>query len=233
MNLSEKWILSQAGPGAASAPSTPPAPLRAARLSAFTLVEVMFSVVIVGVLVVALYSALASAVPMVRSGMENERVTQILSEKLDTIRLYNWTQITNLDRFVPTNFIALRDPLQPDSAPYYTGTIAIAEAPITEGYRSNLLQVMVRVNWVSGSRPQSRILRCIHGQVFRRRLDAPEGLLSATRRGDRVRAHRGSHDRQGNTPSEPAIALARFRQYEISQRQSSQRCRFVHLRSDS
>jgi len=121
--------------------------------------EVLFSVVIVGVLVVALYSALASAVPMVRSGQESERVTQILSEKLDTIRLYNWTQITNLNCFLPTNFVAVRDPLMTNSALYYTGTIAVAEAPIEEGYRSNLLQVTVQVDWVSGSRPQSRTMK--------------------------------------------------------------------------
>ena len=124
------------------------------RGTAFTLMEVLFSVVIVGVLIIALYSAMASAIPMVRACQENERVTQILSEKLDTIRLYNWIQITN--RFVPTNFLVGIEPLLPNSTPYYTGTISIVEAPIPEGYRSNLLQVTVKVDWVSGSRPQSQ-----------------------------------------------------------------------------
>lgn len=124
--------------------------------TAFTLVEVLFSVVIVGVLVVALYSALASAVPMVRSCQENEIVTQILSEKLDTVRLYNWTQVTNIGKFVPTNFVVGIDPLKTNSTPYYTGRISIIQAPIDESYRSNLLQVTVTVDWVSGSRPQSQ-----------------------------------------------------------------------------
>jgi prepilin-type N-terminal cleavage/methylation domain-containing protein len=132
-------------------------PVLPRRVRAFSLIEVMFGVVIVGVLVVALYSALASAVPMVRSCQENEHVTQILSEKLDTIRLYNWIQLTNrTDAFLPTNFIVGIEPMDPNSMPYYTGTISIAQAPITETYRSNLLQVTVRVDWVSGSRPQSQ-----------------------------------------------------------------------------
>jgi prepilin-type N-terminal cleavage/methylation domain-containing protein len=128
---------------------------QARNLTAFSLIEVLFSVVIVGVLVVALYSALASAIPMVRSCQENETVTQILSEKLDTIRLYNWTQI-NDNRFLPTNFVAGKDPLNTNSTAYYKGTISIVEAPISEGYRSNLLQVTVKVDWLSGWRPQSQ-----------------------------------------------------------------------------
>lgn len=122
--------------------------------AAFTLIEVLVSVVIVGVLIIALYSALASAIPMVRSCQENERVTQILSEKLDTIRLYNWNQVRS--KFVPTNFVVGIDPLLTNSTPYYTGTISIVTAPISEVYQSNLLQVTVKVDWVSGSRPQTQ-----------------------------------------------------------------------------
>ncbi len=116
----------------------------------------MFSVVIVGILVIALYSALASAIPMVRSCQENEIVTQILSEKLDTVRLYNWNQINSLGRFMPSNFVVGIDPLNPNSSNYYTGTISVVTAPISETYRDNLLQVSVKVDWVSGSRPQSQ-----------------------------------------------------------------------------
>jgi hypothetical protein len=124
--------------------------------TAFSLMEVMFSVVIVGVLVIALYSALASAIPMVRSCQENEIVTQILSEKLDTIRLYNWKQLSQAGKFIPTNFIIGIDPLKTNSTSYYTGNISIVEAPIGENYAKNLLQVTVKVDWVSGKRPQSQ-----------------------------------------------------------------------------
>jgi prepilin-type N-terminal cleavage/methylation domain-containing protein len=130
------------------------APPLAKSRAGFTLVEVLFSVVVVGVLVMALYGALASSISMVRSCQENERVTQILSDKLDTIRLYNWEQITN--GFVPRDFVVNLDPLVTNSPAYYTGRIAIIRAPISEHYRSNLLEVTVSVNWVSGNRPQNR-----------------------------------------------------------------------------
>ena len=123
----------------------------------FTLVEVMFAAAIVGGLVVALYAALGSSVPMLQAIQENEQVTQILSEKMDVVRLYNWPQITNrAEPFVPTAFIVGVEPWNTNSRPYYTGTISIAQAPITESYRSNLLQVIVRVDWVCNNRPQSQ-----------------------------------------------------------------------------
>ena len=154
VHLSEKSIPSRDLRVSGSlSPPNPALPCTVFR-SAFTLVEVLFSVVIVGVLVVALYSALASAIPMVRSCQENERVTQILTEKLDTIRLYNWNQIRG--PFVQTNFVIGIEPLLTNSTPYYTGTISIVTAPIPEGYRANLLQVTVKVDWVSGKRPQSQ-----------------------------------------------------------------------------
>jgi hypothetical protein len=106
------------------------------------------------VLIVGLYGALANSVSLVKACQENEQVTQILSEKLDTVRLYNWTQFNT--NFMPGKFTVGVDPSVPTSRPYYTGTISIAQAPIDEAYKSNLLQVTVRVDWVSGSRPQSR-----------------------------------------------------------------------------
>lgn len=110
---------------------------------------------VVAILIIALYNAIASSANMVRSCQENETVTQILSDKLDTIRLYNWTQIES-GSFVPNKFIVGIDPSVSNSMPYYTGTITIAQAPLTEVYRSNLLQVTVSVDWVSGERPQNR-----------------------------------------------------------------------------
>lgn len=112
---------------------------------------------IVGFLIVALYTAIAYAVSLVRTCQENETVTQILSEKLDTVRLYNWTQITN-GRFVQTNFTVGIDPQRTNSTPYYTGRVSIARAvyPMDRYYSSNLMQVTVTVDWMSGDRLQSR-----------------------------------------------------------------------------
>ena len=119
------------------------------------MIEVVFAMAIVGILVVALYGAIAASTSWVRLCQENETVTQIMSEKLETIRLYNWDQI-NSNGFVQTSFTVGIDPLQVNSAPYYTGTVVIAQQPVAESYKTSLAKVTVNVAWQSGSRPQSR-----------------------------------------------------------------------------
>jgi prepilin-type N-terminal cleavage/methylation domain-containing protein len=138
------------------APARTAAPRRSLYSSAaFTLVEVMFAMVIVGFLVVALYAAIATSASWVRLCQENEAATQILSEKLDTIRLYNWDQIRS-NGFIQTNFTVGIDPIQTNNTPYYTGTVAIVTNAITETYKTGLVQVTVKLDWVSGNRPQTR-----------------------------------------------------------------------------
>jgi prepilin-type N-terminal cleavage/methylation domain-containing protein len=131
-------------------------PLRPrARRSAFSLVEVLFAVAIIGVLVTALYAAIGTATSWMRVCQENETATQIMSEKLDTIRLYNWDQITKSNGFLLTNFTVGIDPLT-NSTPYYTGTLSWSQAPISETYASSLLLMTVKLTWVSGGRLQIR-----------------------------------------------------------------------------
>jgi prepilin-type N-terminal cleavage/methylation domain-containing protein len=125
------------------------------RRNAFTMVEVLIAMGVVGILIVALYTAIAGSASMVRNCQDNERVTQILSDKLDTIRLYNWTQIQS-GTFIPTNFVLGIDPAVTNSTPYYTGTVSLVQQPVSESYGANMVQVTVSVNWVSGSRPQQR-----------------------------------------------------------------------------
>ena len=128
---------------------------RRALRDGFSLLEVLFAMAIVGTLVVALYAAIGTATNWVRLCQENERVTQIMSEKMDTIRLYNWDQV-NSNGFIATNFIVGIDPLNTNSTPYYTGTVTIARNPVTEPYGTNLVQVTVEMSWLSGRLAQHR-----------------------------------------------------------------------------
>jgi type II secretory pathway pseudopilin PulG len=139
-----------------------PVPVRRRWATAFTLIEITFSVAIVSILIVGLYTAIATCVSWVEACQQNQRVTQILTEKLDTIRLYNWDQI-NSNGFVATNFTLPFDPIRSNSIAYYTGSVAIAMAPspLDQLYSSNLLRVIVRVDWVSGSRLQSRSMETL------------------------------------------------------------------------
>ncbi len=110
---------------------------------------------ILGLVVVGIYAAITTNVALVQLCRENQSVTQILTEKLDTIRLYNWSQI-NSNGFIPTSFTLALDPSSTNSRPYYTGTVTIAAAPLTEPYAAEVRLVTVRLDWLSGRRPQTR-----------------------------------------------------------------------------
>jgi hypothetical protein len=127
--------------------ATPPGKARAA----FSTVEVLMAVLVCGLVFVSLYAGFSSGFSLVQLTRENLRATQILEEKMETIRLYRWDQITD-SSFIPTNFVDVFYPVATQSTTglSFTGTVTIASAPITEYYGDDLLQVTVDLRWVSG-----------------------------------------------------------------------------------
>jgi prepilin-type N-terminal cleavage/methylation domain-containing protein len=115
-----------------------------------TLVEVVIALSIAGIVAVSLYAGLARSFNAVQSARHRLRATQILTEKLDVIRLYNWTQITN--GFIPQSFTEYYEPVADTNAwgIVYTGSIAITNAPVHSAYTNTMRKAVVRVNWVSG-----------------------------------------------------------------------------------
>lgn len=104
---------------------------------------------ILGLVVVALFAGITMCFSTVQLSRENVRATQILQDKMESIRLYNWDQI-NTSGFVPASFV---EPHYPggstNSGVYYTGTMKIEPAPITESYSNDLRSVTVAINWTS------------------------------------------------------------------------------------
>ncbi len=118
---------------------------------------------IIGVLFTALYAGIATSTSWVRVCQENEVATQILSEKLDTIRLYNWDQIRS-NGFIATTFTAASDPLATNGTAYYTGRVSIVTNPVAEPYGPSLVKVTVNVDWYSGNRMQTRSMSTLVSQ---------------------------------------------------------------------
>ncbi len=118
---------------------------------AFTLVEVLVTVAIVGTSFVSLYSGISMGFAIVNVSRENLRAVQVLQEKVETIRLYNWDQI-NSNGFIPTTFC---EPFYPkggtNSGLVYNGTVVVTNAPISETYRNDLRLVVLNVSWTSGN----------------------------------------------------------------------------------
>jgi hypothetical protein len=81
---------------------------------------------------------------------ENQRATQIVLEKVETIRLYSWDQV-NSNGFVPSTFTDVYDPQAPagNRGVTYNGSVLITNFPSGVSYSPNLRQFTVSLQWTN------------------------------------------------------------------------------------
>jgi type II secretory pathway pseudopilin PulG len=119
------------------------------RLSAFTLAEILVAVLIVGIVSVSLFACFSQGFAAMEASRENLRATQILLQKVETIRLCTWSQLTNM------TFTAYYDPNSANtnaSGVIYTGTVttnAASDIPNTAAYKTNICIVNVSLVWTN------------------------------------------------------------------------------------
>lgn len=116
-----------------------------------TLPETMIATGILALSIAGILGAIFSGFLIVERVRENQRATQIILEKVETIRLYSWPQI-NSSGFIPTSFTATYNPLAGTNSQgiTYKGTFSIAPFPHTSAdYSDKMRQVTVTLSWVS------------------------------------------------------------------------------------
>ena len=128
------------------------------RQSAYTLPEVMMGILIMSIMFVTLYTGFTQGFGVVQASRENLRATQILLDKMETIRLYDWDQLNN--NFIPPGFIANYDVTMAstNAGVLYYGTVSIDPADTGTSYSDDLKLVTVRLNWKTGQIARSRDL---------------------------------------------------------------------------
>jgi type II secretory pathway pseudopilin PulG len=130
------------------------------RHAAFTIVEVMVGVVILGLAIVSLFALLSGGFAMVRFNRDNLRATQIMLNRVEGLRLYNWEQLTT--GMVPTNFSEYYYPLgttNSNQGTLFSGRVDIANAVQSPSstYSSTMMRsVTVRITWSSGKLQHTR-----------------------------------------------------------------------------
>ena len=123
---------------------------------AFTLMEVMLAVVIVGVEFVSLYVAISQGFAVVQSARENLRATQIMQEQVEIIRVLDWDKVTTTPS--PWNFNASFYPSGGTNPGItYSGTIALTDAPVPGAYSADMRLVVVSLSWTNCA--NARVLR--------------------------------------------------------------------------
>ncbi len=125
-------------------------------IAAFSLVEVSVGMGVIGTVTVALFSGFTSGFFTMQMARENQRATQIMLEKAETIRLYSWDQI-NTAGFIPTSFTATYDPQATNAQGLtYNGTLTISNCPISSSYADDMKMITIRLDWRTGSLDRSR-----------------------------------------------------------------------------
>ncbi len=120
--------------------------------NAFTLIEVVVAMLICGIVFVSLYAGLSQGFKVTQISRENLRATQVMIERLESIRLNTFDQL-NTAGFVPTQ--AIPEPYYSvgttnNGGFNYSVTVAVSNAPMTTTYSDDLRLVNVKVTWTSG-----------------------------------------------------------------------------------
>ena len=128
------------------------------RQSAYTLAEVMVGVAIMSVMFLTLYLGFTQGFGVVQSSRENLRATQILQQQAEIIRLYTWEQVDPASGWIPATTTWTFYPLGGigNRGITYTGTVSVANAPMTESYAADNKLVTFALTWKSGNIQRQR-----------------------------------------------------------------------------
>ena len=119
---------------------------------ASTLVEVLMSGGILAIMATSLCAAFISGFASIKTTREELRATQIMTQKLEAIRLCTWAQLSNC----PTSFQEYYDPLGiPNSTAgtLYEGTFSTTgvatNIPSSVSYKDRLHLITLTVTWTN------------------------------------------------------------------------------------
>lgn len=130
----------------------------------FTLVETLVAVAVSGFMLTALYACFASGFSIVKVTREDLRATQILLQRMETIRVSDYTKLTNSAVF-PTNTTVYFDEENAASGKGgipYTVTFNARRLPSPKPqsqFYTNMLEVTVAASWKSGKVQRTRSMQ--------------------------------------------------------------------------
>ena len=126
-----------------------------------TFVDVLMATAIIAVMCLGLVGSLTYGFFVMQMARENQRATQIMLEKVETIRLYRWDQVVYSNGFVPPTFTEVYDPQAPTNQQgvIYFGAVEIGNFTNNGvSYATNRRQVTVSLNWRTRGIPRARSL---------------------------------------------------------------------------
>jgi hypothetical protein len=131
------------------------------RASGYSFIEVLMAAGILGFVGSSLYVAFSAGFCLIQSTRENLRATQIMMQKMESIRLFTWSQVGDTTNYLKPTFTDVYDPRATNSSSSgltYSGTVTAivpAVGDLPDAYRTNMRTITVSLAWTnySGSRP--------------------------------------------------------------------------------
>jgi hypothetical protein len=120
--------------------------------NAFTILEAVIGMMVCGIVFISLYAGMSQGFRVTQISRENLRATQIMVERLESIRLNTFEQLSS-PGFVPIN--AVDEPYywvntNDNGGLIYSVTVGVSNAPVAASYNDDLRLVNVKVTWTSG-----------------------------------------------------------------------------------
>jgi type II secretory pathway pseudopilin PulG len=126
-----------------------------------TLVDIVMAVAVLGIMASGIFGSFRYGFFTLQLVRENQRATQILLEKVETLRLYNWDQVTSTNGFIPSTFTDVYDPqaASGNQGATYNGTLTVAPSSLSSSYAANLREFTLTLGWNTRGIPHTRSLK--------------------------------------------------------------------------
>lgn len=120
---------------------------------AFSMVEILIGMAIMGVVFVSLFAGMSVSFASTQAARENLRATQIMLERMEGIRLHTWNQLI-YSNMIPSTFQTSYYPLAlsgQSTGITYFGTIEITNKPMVPPttYSDRMRAITVTVYWTN------------------------------------------------------------------------------------
>jgi Tfp pilus assembly protein PilV len=129
---------------------------------ASALAEVLVAVLVLAVMFATLYGGLSYGFAVTQATREDLRATQILVERMEGIRLFNWNQLTdtNLNPVAFTrNYYPMAKPGESKGVTY-TGTVSVTDVDFSPAatYANQMKKISVTITWATGKVQHTRTM---------------------------------------------------------------------------
>ena len=128
--------------------------------SGMSLVDVVMAVAMLGIMAGGVFGSFRYGFFTLQCVRENQRATQIMLEKVETIRLYSWDQVTSTNGFIPSTFTDVYDPqaASGNQGASYDGTLRVAPSSLSSSYAASLRELTVTLSWNTRGIPHTRTI---------------------------------------------------------------------------